>query len=62
MAEIEEIKTETPHAWAKVTRSSSKDGGTGFEYGYSSPTGSVAEVETALKGLKVAVERLVNNG
>jgi len=59
MGETEEIKTETPHAWAKVTRSSSKDGGTGFEYGYSSPTGNIVEVELGLRALKALVEGLV---
>jgi hypothetical protein len=59
LAEIEEIKQETPHAWAKITRSSSKDGGTGFEYGYSSPTGDTDEVAAGLIRLRTAVEGLV---
>jgi len=59
MAETEEVKTETPHAWAKITKSSSKDGGIGYEYGYSDPTGNVQHVLTSLTDLKVGVEGLV---
>jgi hypothetical protein len=61
MADTEEVKTETPQAWAKVTKSSSKDGGIGYEYGYSDPTGNVHHVLASLTDLKVGVERLVIN-
>jgi len=49
----------TPHTWAKITRSSSKDGGTGFEYGYSEPTGDVDGVLAQLAKLKRGVEALL---
>jgi len=60
MSETKEIETETPHAWAKVTKSSSKDGGIGYEYGYSDPTGDVPKVIARLHDLKAAMERLVS--
>jgi len=59
MAETEEVRTETPHAWAKITKSSSKDGGIGYEYGYSDPTGNVEEVGRQLRDLKAIIEGLV---
>jgi len=59
MAETEDIKAESPHAWAKITKSSSKDGGIGYEYGYSDPAGNVQHVLASLTDLKVGVERLV---
>ena len=57
--EVNEIKQETPHAWAKITKSSSKDGGIGFEYGYSDPTGDTGNVAKQLQYLKNGIERLL---
>jgi len=59
MSETEEVKTETDHAWAKITRSSSKDGGIGFEFGFSSATGNVAEVGSMLGKLESEVKQVI---
>ena len=50
---------EAPRAWASIKKSSSKDGGIGFEYGYSDPTGNVEEVLTMLRELRRGVEALL---
>ena len=58
MSETEEIKQETPSAWAKITKSSSKDGGTGYEVGYSDPTGNTENVITLLAELNRRVKAI----
>lgn len=57
----QEVKEETPHAWAKITKSSSKDGGIGYEFGYSASTGDLEEVGTALAVLKGKVLKIVES-
>ncbi len=48
-----------PVAYAEVTRSSSKEQGIGFKYGYSDPTGNVDTVLAELRRLKQGVEDML---
>lgn len=57
----EEIKQETAHAWATIKRSSSKDQGVGYEFGYSDPTGDIDQVAAALTVLKEQVLKIVGS-
>ena len=55
----EEIKQETPRAWATIKKSSSKDGGIGYEFGFSDPGGDTATIGQRLAALKVEVLKVV---
>jgi len=46
---------ETPRTWAKVTKSSSKDGSFGFEYGCSNPSADAEGMAATLEKLRRAV-------
>lgn len=61
MSESEEVKTETPRAWATIKKSSTAKSGDspGFEYGYSDPAGDTAAVLAGLGRLKMGVEALL---
>ena len=50
---------ETPHAWAKITKSSSKDGGIGYEFGYSNATCDTQQIGRKLAELRTVVLEIV---
>jgi len=50
---------ERPLVWGKLTQSSSKDAGRGYEIGYSDPTGDTDAVLAELAKLKMGVEALL---